>query len=87
MSGKSAHMHTGVAFSLLVIAFGAILAFAVHVTTSGVDLHTVGWILIVVGLVGLVLSIALWESLLGPPHARPRPPRRIPPEDAPTRRF
>jgi hypothetical protein len=77
----------GVAFSLLVIALGAILAFAVDVTTSGIDLHTVGWILIVVGLVGLVLSIALWESLLGPPQAPPAPPRRVPPEDAPTRRF
>jgi hypothetical protein len=80
-------MHAGVAFSLLVIAFGAILAFAVDVTTSGIDLNTVGWILIVVGLVGLVLSIALWESLLGPPHAPPPPPRRVPPRDAPTRRF
>jgi hypothetical protein len=77
-------MHAGVAFSLLVIAFGAILAFAVDVTTSGIDLNTVGWILIVVGLVGLVLSIALWESLLGPRHP---PPRRVPPQDAPTRRF
>jgi hypothetical protein len=80
-------MHTGVAFSLLVIAFGAILAFAVDVTTRGIDLRTVGWILIVIGLVGLVLSIALWDTLLGPPHAPPSPPRRIPPEDAPTRRF
>jgi hypothetical protein len=76
-----------VALSLLVIALGAILAFAVDVTTNGIDLHTVGWILIVVGLVGLVLSIALWETLLGPPHAPPAPPTRVSPEDAPTRRF
>jgi hypothetical protein len=77
----------GVALSLLVIAFGAILAFAVTATTSGIDVNTVGWILIVVGLVGLVLSIALWENLLGSPHAPPPRPRRVPPEDAPTRRF
>jgi hypothetical protein len=77
----------GVALSLLVIAFGAILAFAVTATTSGLDVHAVGWILIVVGLVGLVLSLALWENLLGPPHPPPSPRRRVPPEDAPTRRF
>jgi hypothetical protein len=80
----------GVALSLLVVALGAILAFAVNATTSGVDIHTVGWILIAVGLAGLVLSVALWESVLGRPR-RPLPPagppRRVPPEDAPTRRF
>ncbi|HET7571465.1 MAG TPA: DUF6458 family protein [Gaiellaceae bacterium] len=78
----------GVATSLVVVAIGAILAFAVDVTTNGVDLHVVGWILIAVGLAGLVISIALWESVLGP--MRPGPPprrRRTPPDDAPTRRF
>lgn len=76
----------GVATSLIVVAAGAILAFAVNVTTNGVDLQVVGWILIAVGLFGLVVSIAFWESLLGAPH-RPAPPRRYPPDDAPTRRF
>ena len=40
-----------------------------------------------VGLVGLVISIALWESLLGPARPGPAPRRRYPPDDAPTRRF
>ena len=75
----------GVATSLLVVAAGAILAFAVNVTTSGVDLQVVGWILMAVGAVGLVLSIALWERLFGDPAPPPR--RRYPPDDAPTRRF
>jgi len=39
--------------SLAVIALGAILAFAVRVETAGVDLQTVGWILMIVGLIGL----------------------------------
>lgn len=73
----------GLVFSLLTVAAGAILAFAVDVTTSGVNLHAVGWILIVVGLVGLVISIVLWENVFGPRGPR----RRLPPDEAPTRRF
>lgn len=78
----------GVVFSLLVVAAGAILAFAVTGTTSGVDIQTVGWILMIVGLVGMVISIALWEVMAGPP-ARPPGSRRRPrhPDDMPTRRF
>ncbi len=76
----------GVALSLCVVAAGGILAFAVTGSPSGVDIQTVGWILVVVGLVGLILSIVLWEATLGPP--RPGPRRRPrPPDDAPTRRF
>jgi hypothetical protein len=43
--------------SLFLIAVGAILKFAVSVTVEGVDLHTVGVILMVVGGVGLVLGV------------------------------
>lgn len=74
----------GVPLSLLVITAGAILAFAVNATTSGVDLYAVGWILIAVGLVGLVLSLVIWESLSRPPLP---PRRRVPPDEAPTRRW
>jgi Domain of unknown function (DUF6458) len=49
----------GIGTSLLLIAIGAILRFAVHASVSGVSLHTVGLILIVVGVIGLVLSL-LW---------------------------
>jgi uncharacterized membrane protein YfcA len=45
--------------SLFLIAVGAILKFAVSVTVEGVDLHTVGVILMVVGGVGLVLGVYL----------------------------
>ena len=52
----------GIGVSLILIAAGAILAFAVHVTTSGVNLHTIGWILIAVGAVGALLSLIFWSS-------------------------
>jgi hypothetical protein len=53
-------MGTGV--SLLLIAAGAILTWAVNATVSGLNIHTVGVILMVVGVVGLVLSIMFWSS-------------------------
>jgi beta-lactamase regulating signal transducer with metallopeptidase domain len=43
--------------SIVLIAAGAILRYAVTATTSGVDLQTVGLILMIVGIVGLVLSL------------------------------
>jgi Domain of unknown function (DUF6458) len=55
----------GIPVSILLIAGGAILAFAVTGTTSGVNIHAVGWILMVVGLLGLVLSLILWDSWAG----------------------
>ncbi len=53
----------GLFVSLILIAVGAILAWAVHPTSSGaVDVNTVGYILLVVGIVGLILDLLLWES-------------------------
>jgi hypothetical protein len=52
----------GTAVSLLMIAAGAIMAWAVNTTASGFSIHTVGIILMVVGAVGLVLSIIFWSS-------------------------
>ncbi len=52
----------GTAVSLLMIAAGAIMAWAVSTTASGFSIHTVGIILMVVGAVGLVLSIIFWSS-------------------------
>ncbi len=47
----------GIGTSLLLIAVGAILRFAVTATTSSVNIHTVGLILIIVGAVGLLISL------------------------------
>ena len=52
----------GIGGSLILIAAGAILRFAVDVQTNGVNVHTVGVILMVVGAVGLFLSIVFWSS-------------------------
>jgi len=49
---------TGIGTSLMLIAVGAILAFAVNFQTSGIDINAIGGILMVVGLVGLLLSFA-----------------------------
>ena len=52
----------GTAVSLLMIAAGAIMVWAVNTTVSGLSIHTVGVILMIVGAVGLVLSIIFWSS-------------------------
>jgi uncharacterized protein DUF6458 len=52
----------GVGVSLILISAGAILTWAVDATVSGLDIHTVGVILLVVGIVGLVLSMIFWSS-------------------------
>ena len=52
----------GIGVGLLLIAFGAILAFAVNAELSGVDVQVVGVILIVVGVVGILLDLMLWQS-------------------------
>jgi hypothetical protein len=52
----------GIGVSLILIAVGAILTWAVTATASGVDLNVVGVILMVVGIAGLVLSMIFWSS-------------------------
>ena len=44
----------GIGVSVFLLAVGAILAFAVDLTVSGLDLATVGVILMIVGAIGLV---------------------------------
>jgi hypothetical protein len=52
----------GIGVSLLLIAAGAILAFAVNVTGNGFNVHTIGIILLVVGAIGALLSMIFWSS-------------------------
>jgi hypothetical protein len=47
----------GIGTSIFLIALGAILKFAVTATVSGIELATVGTILIVVGIIGLLISM------------------------------
>ena len=63
----------GIGVSLILIAIGAILTWAVETTVSGVDINTVGVILMVVGAVGLLISLVFWSSLgFGAPGGRRR---------------
>jgi len=52
----------GLGVSIFLIAVGAILTWAVNVTVSGLELTTIGVILMVVGALGLVLSMIFWSS-------------------------
>jgi hypothetical protein len=69
----------GIGTSILLIAVGAILRYAVNVTVSEIELETVGLILIIVGIIGLVISLAV---LFIGNDDRPRRP-----DDYPTRRL
>ncbi len=55
----------GIGISVFLIAVGAILAFAVNVTVSGLDLDTVGVILMIAGAIGLLWSL-LFLNRAGP---------------------
>ena len=53
----------GIGVSLVLIAVGAVITFAVHVSSgSAVNLHTIGVILLIVGAIGVVLSLIFWSS-------------------------
>jgi hypothetical protein len=47
---------------MLLIAFGAILTFAVHVQTRGFSIHTIGIILMVLGGAAAVLTLIVWNE-------------------------
>ncbi len=50
----------GIGVSILLIAIGAILAFAVNAEVAGIDIHVVGYILMVAGLLGLIMTAFIW---------------------------
>jgi hypothetical protein len=60
----------GLGVGIFLLAVGAVLAFAIHVTTNGVDLHTIGYILMGIGALGIVLSLIFWSSWGGPGYVR-----------------
>ena len=62
----------GVGVSLIFIAAGAILTWAVEKTVQGININAVGVILMVVGAVGLVLSLVFWSSWGGTTGPRRR---------------
>ena len=52
----------GIGGSILLLAVGAILAFAVHLSVGWLDLSVVGWVLMASGLLGLLLTMWFWNS-------------------------
>ena len=52
----------GISLSILLVAVGAILTWAVSAGVSGVDINAVGIILMIVGAIGLVVSMIFWSS-------------------------
>lgn len=50
----------GIGASVFLLAVGAILAFAVDYTVSGVDINVVGWILMAAGVVGLFTTTLIF---------------------------
>jgi len=67
----------GIGTSIFLIAAGAILRYAVDFEITGIEIHTVGLILMLVGIAGLVISLAV--MFLGDRD------RRV--DDYPTRRY
>jgi hypothetical protein len=49
----------GIGTSIFLIAIGAILYFAVNADISGLEISTVGLILMIVGIIGLIISLYL----------------------------
>ena len=56
----------GIGVSLILIAIGAILTWAVNAEVSGLEIQTIGVILLVVGIIGFLLSLLFWSSWGGP---------------------
>jgi hypothetical protein len=82
--------------SLLLVAIGAILRYATNLHVKGIDIDTVGLILMIVGAIGFVVALIYEVVALGErsryskywarERAVPRE-RTVPPEEAPTRRY
>jgi Domain of unknown function (DUF6458) len=67
-SGQTEVSIMGLGVGIFLVAVGAVLAFAIHVNPTGgaVDLHTIGWILMGIGALGIGLSMVFWSSWAGP---------------------
>jgi beta-lactamase regulating signal transducer with metallopeptidase domain len=50
----------GIGVSVFLIAVGAVMTFAINVTTSGFNINTIGIILMVVGVLGLLIDLLLF---------------------------
>ena len=51
----------GIGASIFLIAVGLILALAVHFDISGLDINVIGWILVIVGIIGLIMTVLVFD--------------------------
>jgi hypothetical protein len=51
----------GIGFSIFLIALGAIIAFGVDYQLNWLDLAVVGWVLMLAGITGLILTLYFWS--------------------------
>jgi Domain of unknown function (DUF6458) len=63
----------GIGVSIFLIAVGTILAWAVSLDTNGIDLNMAGVILMIVGILGLLLSLIFWSTWAGSAAGAVRP--------------
>jgi hypothetical protein len=66
----------GIGTSLFLIAVGAILYFAVDASIQGLEIQTVGVILMVIGVIGLLISLFILMSASRGRYPDDRPTRR-----------
>lgn len=52
----------GIGGSIFLIALGAIFAFAVEAEVGWLDLSVVGWVLMIAGAIGLIMTAWFWQS-------------------------
>ena len=52
----------GISVSILLVAVGAILTWGVTADAEGLDVNAIGVILMIVGILGLVISMLFWSS-------------------------
>ncbi|HSK27524.1 MAG TPA: DUF6458 family protein [Jiangellales bacterium] len=50
----------GIGASIFLIALGLVLALAVEFEVAGIDIQVIGWILTIVGVVGLIMTMLVW---------------------------
>jgi beta-lactamase regulating signal transducer with metallopeptidase domain len=72
--------------SLLLIAVGAILRYATNINVKGIEIDTVGLILMIVGIVGFVIAV-VYEIVAATQRSRGYRDRYAAGPDAPTRRY
>lgn len=56
----------GFGIGLILAAAGAVLAWGVHTNNSSVNVNTIGVILLIVGIIGMLVSLVFWSSWAGP---------------------